>query len=392
MPTRFAALVAVLLADIGARAFVPRGFGQPFTARLAPSSRAASARVVRLLAVRGSKVVAERDAALEKIAELERALAEAEERARAADDYRMATASVDFIARSRASGYCAENAIGMFAEEDARAETADAVAVEDAVVAEEAVAVAARVASASATGGVSSTTSLSDREVDHHIRPGAEASARAVADKVEQTVAAAAESAVESAEERAEAQAEPEDAQRRAADEANEEEARLRDAQAEEDDAQRRADESNEEEARERDAEAAAKRSAVEVSDYYFDLCVDRAADEATIKSSFRKLAREFHPDVNKEPGAQEKFKKISHAYEVLSDPEAKLRYDIYPLNWGGEEVDVDDILKSFFRGGRAARAARRRRRQAPMKGEDFCQHSQSFPFFSTERSAGHWC
>ena len=199
MPTRFAALVAVLLADIGARAFVPRGFGQPFTARLAPSSRAASARVVRLLAVRGSKVVAERDAALEKIAELERALAEAEERARAADDYRMATASVDFIARSRASGYCAENAIGMFAEEDARAETADAVAVEDAVVAEEAVAVAARVASASATGGVSSTTSLSDREVDHHIRPGAEASARAVADKVEQAVAAAAESAVESA-------------------------------------------------------------------------------------------------------------------------------------------------------------------------------------------------
>ncbi len=58
--------------------------------------------------------------------------------------------------------------------------------------------------------------------------------------------------------------------------------------------------------------------------DYYEVLGVDRAADEAEVKRSFRKLARELHPDVNNhDPEAEEKFKEAAEAYEVLSDPRA---------------------------------------------------------------------
>ena len=63
--------------------------------------------------------------------------------------------------------------------------------------------------------------------------------------------------------------------------------------------------------------------------DYYEVLGVDKGADEATIKKAFRKLAREYHPDVN--PGdknAEAKFKELNDAYEVLSDPQKKAQYD----------------------------------------------------------------
>jgi DnaJ-class molecular chaperone len=70
----------------------------------------------------------------------------------------------------------------------------------------------------------------------------------------------------------------------------------------------------------------------VEYRDYYKILGVDRKADDKTIKSAYRKLARKYHPDVNK--GKDDKFKEISEAYEVLSDPEKRRRYDTLGPDW----------------------------------------------------------
>jgi len=64
--------------------------------------------------------------------------------------------------------------------------------------------------------------------------------------------------------------------------------------------------------------------------DYYGDLGVSKNASESDIKSAFRKLSKKYHPDVCKEPGAEEKFKKINEAYSVLSDPQKKQMYDTY--------------------------------------------------------------
>jgi molecular chaperone DnaJ len=74
---------------------------------------------------------------------------------------------------------------------------------------------------------------------------------------------------------------------------------------------------------------------AVQFKDYYKTLGVDRKADEKTIQSAFRKLARKHHPDIN--PGdkrAEERFKEINEAYEVLSDPEKRKMYDRFGEDW----------------------------------------------------------
>ncbi len=74
---------------------------------------------------------------------------------------------------------------------------------------------------------------------------------------------------------------------------------------------------------------------AVQFRDYYEVLGVPRAASEADIKKAFRKLARQFHPDVAKtKKGAEEKFKEINEAYEVLSDPTKRKKYDELGPNW----------------------------------------------------------
>ena len=62
--------------------------------------------------------------------------------------------------------------------------------------------------------------------------------------------------------------------------------------------------------------------------DYYTVLGVESDADEATIKTAYRKLARKYHPDVNKDAGAENKFKEIAEAYHVLKDSERRAEFD----------------------------------------------------------------
>lgn len=83
--------------------------------------------------------------------------------------------------------------------------------------------------------------------------------------------------------------------------------------------------------------------------DFYAVLGVDRKATEKDIKSAYRRLARQYHPDVNRnDPAAEAKFKEISQAYEVLSDPEKRKLYDRFGANWeaaqqmGGDFVGAD--------------------------------------------------
>ena len=95
--------------------------------------------------------------------------------------------------------------------------------------------------------------------------------------------------------------------------------------------------------------------------DYYEVLGVGRGADDAEIKKAFRRLARELHPDVNKEPDAEERFKEAAEAYEVLSDADRRATYDRYGhegLRQGGYAPNVEgfgsvaDIFEAFFGGG----------------------------------------
>src|SRR3984957_11866473 len=74
---------------------------------------------------------------------------------------------------------------------------------------------------------------------------------------------------------------------------------------------------------------------AVQFRDYYETLGVSKTASEDEIQSAFRKLARKYHPDVAKDKkNAEEKFKQINEAYEVLSDPEKRKKYDQLGANW----------------------------------------------------------
>lgn len=72
----------------------------------------------------------------------------------------------------------------------------------------------------------------------------------------------------------------------------------------------------------------------MEFKDYYKTLGVGKKATEAEIKKEYRKLARKYHPDVNKEADAEKKFKEIAEAYEVLKDPEKRKAYDEFGKDW----------------------------------------------------------
>ena len=110
--------------------------------------------------------------------------------------------------------------------------------------------------------------------------------------------------------------------------------------------------------------------------DYYEVLGVSRNASGEELKSAFRSLARKYHPDVNKEPDAEEKFKEINEAYAVLSDAEKRRAYDQYGFagvnNTGGvpdwSTMDFSDIFGEFFG---FATGASRQRQNAPRRGAD---------------------
>ena len=96
----------------------------------------------------------------------------------------------------------------------------------------------------------------------------------------------------------------------------------------------------------------------------YETLGINENASADEIKKAYRKLARKYHPDINKEPEAQEKFKEINAAYEVLSDAEKKAQYDqVGDQMFGGQNfhdfargqgagMDIDEILRAMFGGG----------------------------------------
>lgn len=127
--------------------------------------------------------------------------------------------------------------------------------------------------------------------------------------------------------------------------------------------------------------------------DFYQILGVSRSADTKEIKSGYRKLAKQFHPDANPGTDTTEKFQEINRAYEILSNPDLKKKYDMYgergvgtsaaseaqagsPFGGGGfgQEVDLGDIFDSFFGGG-GARAGGggggRGRTRGPTAGDD---------------------
>ena len=111
--------------------------------------------------------------------------------------------------------------------------------------------------------------------------------------------------------------------------------------------------------------------------DYYSVLGVDRQATDEEIKKAFRRLARQCHPDVNKSPDAEAKFKEINEAYEVLSDNDKRAMYDRFgtadpQAGFGGGGFGgfggIEDIFDTFFGGGmRGGTAAR----QGPVRGVD---------------------
>jgi molecular chaperone DnaJ len=100
------------------------------------------------------------------------------------------------------------------------------------------------------------------------------------------------------------------------------------------------------------------------LADHYEVLGVDRSASSEEIKKAYRKLARELHPDVNPSADAAERFKLVTHAYDVLSDPQQRQQYDLGPqagfggANFGG----FGDIFETFFGAGARTQGPRSRR------------------------------
>ena len=120
------------------------------------------------------------------------------------------------------------------------------------------------------------------------------------------------------------------------------------------------------------------------MADYYEILGVDKNANKDEIKSAFRKMARQWHPDINKAPEAEAKFKELGKAYETLMDDDKRATYDRFGedgLNNAGFNTqgpfangfgDLEEVFNSFFGGGFGGfGGARRRDPNAPQRGDD---------------------
>ena len=117
------------------------------------------------------------------------------------------------------------------------------------------------------------------------------------------------------------------------------------------------------------------------MADYYDLLGVSRDADADSLKRAYRKMARQYHPDINKEAGAEDKFKEIGRAYEVLNDPQTRARYDQFgEAGVGGAAGGPDmgdmggfsDLFETFFQGfGGPGASGGRQRRRGPQQGDD---------------------
>lgn len=103
--------------------------------------------------------------------------------------------------------------------------------------------------------------------------------------------------------------------------------------------------------------------------DYYAALGVDKKASPEEIQKAYRRLARKHHPDINKTPEAEARFKQVNEAHQVLSDPEKRAKYDQFGSAWknaqstGSPPPGFEDVFSQFdFGGGRGFRAQRVRR------------------------------
>src|SRR5881628_2068437 len=102
-------------------------------------------------------------------------------------------------------------------------------------------------------------------------------------------------------------------------------------------------------------------------TDYYVLLGVSRSATDEQIRSAYRKLARQYHPDVNSASDASERFKAVTEAYEILTDPQRRQRYDMFGSTIGGfGDFGIGDLFETFFGGD-----LRRREPRGPMRGAD---------------------
>lgn len=117
-----------------------------------------------------------------------------------------------------------------------------------------------------------------------------------------------------------------------------------------------------------------------EKRDYYEVLGISKDATDQEIKKAYRSLAKKYHPDINKAPDAEEKFKEVNEAYEVLSDPQKRSNYDQFGFagmdgsGFGGFQAggfdDLGDIFSSFFGGGFGGFGTRGQS-NAPRRGDD---------------------